>query len=252
MMNYIFYHIPRTGGASLWISIANSIDHQKMHVLDTAHESISRYQCPRHEDELLEFFVKETQGRPSIIHVHSRFDIPLLPNTVLISLEREYTAWKKSLIWAHINSIFLYRDRIVDFCIHPNPRLRKAHRKKSIIKWRNKIIFFIYVLLEERTFWDESASNYKKNEKNLVQYELNEQNPEKLKADFYEIIKNLPVKNDSVFANHEPKTHNSHGRAKRVAAALFYLSEPFHFLVSRKKRKSFILYPTMSVPSDPK
>ena len=252
MMNYIFYHIPRTGGASLWFSIANSINHKKMHVLDTAHESISRYHCPRHEGELLEFFVKETQGRPSIIHVHSRFDIPLLPNTVLISLGREYTAWKKSLIWAHINSIFLYRDQIVDTCTHPNPRLRKAHRKKSIIKWRNKIIFFIYVLLEKRTFWDESASSYKKNEKNLVQFELDEQGPEKLKADFYELIKNLPVKKDSVFANYNPKTHNSHGRAKRVAAVLFYLSEPFQFLVSRKKRKSFILYPTMSVHSDPK
>jgi hypothetical protein len=250
-MNYIFYHIPRTGGASLWFSIANSIDHGEMHVLDTAYESISRYQCPRHEDELLEFFVKETQGRPSIIHVHSRFNIPLLPNTVLISSDREYTAWKKSMIWAHINLIFLQRDRVVDTCIHPNPRLRKAHRKKSIIRWRNKIIFFIYVLLEEKTFWDESAASYKKNEKNLLLYGLNEQDPGKLEADFYKIIKNLPVKVDSVFANFEPKTHNSHGRSKRVASALFYLSEPLHFLVSRKKRKSFIFHPTMSVPSDP-
>jgi hypothetical protein len=221
-----------------------------MHVLDTAHESISRYQCPRHEDELLEFFVKETQGAPSIIHVHSRFNIPLLPNTVLISLEREYTAWKKSLIWAHINSIFLQRDRVIDMCTHPNSSLRKAHRRKSIIKWKNKIIFFMYVLLEEKIFWDESASSYKENEKNIIQLKLSEQDPDKLEADFYKIIKNLPVKIDSVFANHEPKTHNSHGRAKLAASALFYLSEPFHFLVSRKKRKSFVFHATMSVHSD--
>jgi hypothetical protein len=249
-MNYIFFHIPRTGGASLWISIANSIDHEKMHVLDTAHESISRYQCPRHEEELLEFFLKETKGSPSIIHVHSRFNIPLIPNTVLISAEREYTAWKKSLIWAHINSIFLHRDKVVDTCTHPNPRLRKTHRKKSIIKWRNKITFFIQVLLEERTFWDESASSYKKNEKNLLQYHLNEQDPAELESDFYEIIKNLPVKLDSVFVNHEPRTHNSHGRSKQIASAMFYLSEPFHFFASRNKRRSFMFHATMSVPSD--
>jgi hypothetical protein len=240
--NFIFFHIPRTGGASFWHSIANSIDHSQMHVLDSAHESLSKFQCPRHEEEVLAYLLKVTSGRPSIIHVHTRFEIPLLLDTKVIMLTRDQKYWKQSLIWAHLNSLFINSHNLIDYCNHPDESLRSFHRNKSLIKCRNKIIFFLRVIFDEFTLWVNCVKLYSVENGNLIRYELNETNQFDLGENFRECLILLPTKPNSTYKDYSEGQHNSHGLAKKIAWVVYRFSKLVRHIIPQKIVDSFYFH----------
>jgi hypothetical protein len=242
MNSFIFFHIPRTGGASFWHSIANSIDHLQMNVLDSAHESLSQFQCPRHEEEMLASLLKATSGRPSIIHVHTRFGLPLLSDTKVIMLVRNQKYWKQSLIWAHLNSLFINSDNLIDYCNHPDESLRSRHRKKSLIKWRNKLNFFLRIIFDEFTLWMNCVKLYSVENGNLIKYELNETNHFELGEKFRECLSLLPAKPNSTYKDYGEGLHNTHGRAKMIAQVVYRISIPVRHIIPQKIVDSFYFH----------
>jgi hypothetical protein len=100
IIKIVFFHIPRTAGSSMWHSMASSFtDYKDLAILDTHHESIKRFACADHEEEILDEFLRDNMRKNYLLHVHSKVNL-LTKNDIDVACfgTRNRFTWRTSLI----------------------------------------------------------------------------------------------------------------------------------------------------------
>jgi hypothetical protein len=150
-VNIVFYHVPRTAGSTMWHSIAHSFSPiENLEIMDTYYQSLKRFGCANHEEEILQEFLLSNTKENSLIHVHSKIKFYELENIdLLIFGKRNIFTWRTSMITHfYIKQCHNWRS------ISPEKHLNCVHSRKCKVK--NSFRSYLSVLYETTT-----DSNYK-------------------------------------------------------------------------------------------
>ena len=113
-MKVVFFHIPRTAGSSMWHSIANSYAGPGIHILDAYHQSQSSFDCEHHQQEILDYWLLDSQISNVIIHVHGKIDLKTRKDIDLVLAgTRKMFPWRSSYLSHSIVKIFYKKNKRV-------------------------------------------------------------------------------------------------------------------------------------------
>jgi hypothetical protein len=150
-MKIIYFHIPRTAGASMWHSLANSFSEVKnLGIVDTYDESLKRYGCVKHEKEILSEFLRSNEKENLLIHVHAKISFNDLNGFEYLCFgKRNFFTWRTSLI------THLYIKQLHNWgADEPGKKLTCTHSdkctKRSIPLY---FIKFFYIITDSQLSW---------------------------------------------------------------------------------------------------
>jgi hypothetical protein len=240
-MKVVFFHIPRTAGSTMWHSIANSFSSSGIHILDARHQSILKYNCEFHQQEILDAWLSDSEITDVIIHVHGELDLKSRKDIdLVISGTRDMFSWRTSYL-SHL---------IVKSLIKENQRIRANKCEyqtdcgsqdftallsfngfleiiySSLYTWRGLILEDGIKQNYQIVFYNESTKSKIDCAKFLVNF---------MKLDHQEVTFNLKRYANSInLENRSATSHDSKGLIKFFGGLLNVVTLPFFIYKNRR------------------